>query len=136
LLTPGVKEAQAQILHVEPFFAQSPRGILSYMERKPTYIRAWRKKRGYALEEMVGRLDVLGVPITAASLSRIERGIQPCSLDTIEAIAEALGVESWQLLKDNPDIPTAPVADFIQHLDEKDAAQAEAVLRAMFEKRA
>lgn len=106
------------------------------MERKPTYIRAWRKKRGYALEELVGRLDVLGIPITAASLSRIERGIQPCTIDTIEAIASALDVESWQLLKDNPDIPTAPVADFISHLSEKEAAQAEAVLRAMFEKRA
>lgn len=113
------------------------------MERKPTYIRAWReaggggrKKGGYTLDEIAGRLEVLDVRITTASLSRIERGIQPCSVDTLEAIAEALGVESWQLLKDNPDIPTAPVADFISHLSEKEAAQAEAVLRAMFEKRA
>ena len=106
------------------------------MERKPTYIRAWRKKRGYALEEMVGRLDVLGIPITAASLSRIERGSQPCSLDTLEAIASALDVESWQLIKDDPDVSSGPVVDFLQHLDAKESAQAEAVLRAMFEKRA
>lgn len=95
-----------------------------------------RKAGGYTLDDMVGRLDELGVKITAASLSRIERSIQPYSEDILDALAAALDLETWQLLKDNPDIPTAPVADFLSHLDAKDAAQAEAVLRAMFEKRA
>lgn len=106
------------------------------MDRQPTYIRAWRKKKGYTLDEMVGRLDALGVQTTGATLSRIERGGQPYNQDLLEPIAMALGVESWQLLKDNPDIPTAPVEDFVRHLDAKQAAQAEAVLRAMFEKSA
>jgi transcriptional regulator with XRE-family HTH domain len=106
------------------------------MDRKPTYIRHWRRERGYTLDDMVGRLEALGVQTTAASLSRIERGTQPYSQDIMEAIAAALDVESWQLLKDNPTIPSAPVASFISELTEQEAAQAEAVLRAMFEKRA
>ncbi len=104
------------------------------MDRNPTYIRAWRKKRGYTLSDLVGRLEALGVMTTGATLSRIERGGQPYNQDLLEPIAFALGVESWQLLKDNPDIPTAPVHDFVGTLDAKQAAQAEAVLRAMFEK--
>lgn len=102
------------------------------MDRKATYIRAWRKERGYTLDDMVGRLEVIGVPITGASLSRIERGQQPYSQDIIEAIAEALGVKVAQLIEHDPTIPQAKVIDFLAHLDAKDAAQAEAVLRAMF----
>lgn len=30
------------------------------MERKSTYIRAWRNKRGYSLDDMVGRLAEIG----------------------------------------------------------------------------
>jgi transcriptional regulator with XRE-family HTH domain len=113
------------------------------MERKPTYIRAWRKAGGadrkpggYTLEEMVGRLEELGVRTTAATLSRVETGKVPYSQDIIEAIAEALGVTVAHLVEDNPDIPSTPVADFVRRLNEKEAAQAEAVLRAMFEKQA
>jgi transcriptional regulator with XRE-family HTH domain len=64
------------------------------MERKATYIRAWRNERGYSLDDMVGRLAVLGVETTGASLSRIERGIQPYNQDMLEAIASALNVPS------------------------------------------
>ena len=106
------------------------------MDRKPTYIRAWRKKRGYTLHDMVGRLEALGVMTTGATLSRIERGGQPYNQDLLEPIAFALDVESWQLLKDNPEIPTAPVHDLVERLNSAQAAQAEAVLRAMFEKQA
>lgn len=106
------------------------------MDRKATYIRAWREKKGFTLDQMVGRLDAIGMQTTGATLSRIERGKQPYSQDIIEGIAAALNVTVAQLVEDNPDIPSAPVADFIRHLTDKEAAQAEAVLRAMFEKRA
>lgn len=111
-------------------------GILSYMERKPTYIRAWRKERGYTLDDMVGRLDALGVTITGASLSRIERNEQPYSQDILEAIAEALNVSREDLLGNDPTVPEAKVYDFLHHLDEREAKQAVTVLKAMFGERA
>ena len=105
------------------------------MARKATYIRAWREKKGHTLDDMVGRMEVLGVKITGASLSRIERGIQPYNQDLLEAIAEALGVTVAQLVEHNPNLPGAVVVDFVQRLDEKQAEQAGAVLKAMFGER-
>lgn len=102
------------------------------MERKATYIRAWRNKRGYSLDDMVGRLAELGVSSTGATLSRIERGLQPYNQDIMEAIATALDVEVWQLTKDNPDIPPAKIYDLLPHLDKDEIDQAEKVLRALF----
>lgn len=104
------------------------------MERRATYIRAWRKKRGYTLDQMVGRLEALGVETTGASISRIERGEQPYSQDILEALAEALNVSVAHLLEHNPEIPQSEVIDFLSHLDAREAAQAEAVLKAMFAK--
>lgn len=101
------------------------------MGRKPTYIREWRQKRGHTLAAMIGRLEVLGVNITEASLSRIERGVQPYSQDILEALAQALDVEEWQLLRDHPE-KEGQVVDFMVHLDEKERKQAIAVLQAMF----
>jgi transcriptional regulator with XRE-family HTH domain len=102
------------------------------MERKATYIRAWRNKRGYSLDDMVGRLAVLGVETTGASLSRIERLIQPYNQDMLEAIAAALDVPASYLIERNPDLPPAKVYDFLEHLNADEADQAEKVLRAMF----
>jgi transcriptional regulator with XRE-family HTH domain len=111
------------------------------MERKPTYIRAWRlaggaqkKPGGYTLEEMVGRLAELGVETTGASLSRIETGKQPYKQDILEAIAEALGVTAYDLLRNNPAIPDAEIYSLVDHLDAKERQQATAVLKAMFGK--
>lgn len=106
------------------------------MERKPTYIRAWRDARGYTLDEMVGRMAELGVAVTAASLSRIERGIQPYSQDILEAIAMALDRTPADLLENDPRVPEAEVIDFMRHLADDQKEQAAAVLKAMFAKRA
>lgn len=106
------------------------------MSRKRTYIRAWREKRGYTLDQMVSRLDEVGLKITGASLSRIERGIQPYSQDVLEAVAEALDVTAAQLIEHNPEIEQSQVIDFLQHLDDREVRQAEDVLRAMFGNRA
>lgn len=102
------------------------------MDRKPTYIRAWREKKGFTLDQMVGRLAEIEVAMTGASLSRIERGKQPYSQDVIEAIAVALDVTVSQLVEHDPTKPPAQIIDFVRRLSEKEAQQAEAVLRAMF----
>lgn len=106
------------------------------MARKATYIRAWREKKRFTLDQMVGRLAELGVETTSASLSRIERGIQPYSQDILEAIADAMGVTIAQLTEHNPDIPPAKIIDFVRHLSKDEAEQADKVLRAMFGERA
>lgn len=113
------------------------------MGRKRTYIRAWReaggmdrRPGGYSLDDMVGRLDELGVKITGASLSRIERGIQPYSQDILEAIADALGVTAADLIENDPTKPEAEIIDLTRHMDEREKRQAAAVLRAMLDRRA
>jgi transcriptional regulator with XRE-family HTH domain len=58
--------------------------------RRKTAIRAWRVYRGLTLRQL-------------ADLGRIERGIQPYSQDTLEAIAAALEVDPFVLL--TPDDP-------------------------------
>lgn len=132
----GCKLPASPNLHGAAFYGDNLCGMLPYMDRKPTYLRAWRLKRGYTQDDMLGRLEVLGVSITGASLSRIERGLQPYSQDVIEAIATALDVTVAQLLEHNPDLPGSQVIDFVAHLTAKEQAQAESVLRAMFPERA
>lgn len=68
--------------------------------RRPTFIRAWRKHRGLSLEALAERVDM-----THASLSRIERGEQPYNQDLLEVIAEALNCEVPDLLMRNPTDP-------------------------------
>ena len=63
-------------------------------KRKPTFgkthIRAWRKKRGLSLEFLAVRVGKRVGHMTHASLSRIERGLQPYSQPIIEALSEEL----------------------------------------------
>lgn len=128
----GRKVGASDFLHPGALSAKALCGIPSYMERKATYIRAWRNKRGHSLDDMVGRMAAIGVETTGASLSRIERGLQPYNQDMLEAIAAALDVEAWQLIRDNPDIPEAQIIDLLQRLNKDEAEQADKVLRAMF----
>lgn len=114
------------------------------MERKyPSYIREWRKFRGFTQEQVLGRLaeiagdpqpneEALAIPLTGASLSRIENGKQNFSMATLTAIAKALDVEEpgW-LLSRNP-FKAGEVVSFFDRLDEKQSERAVAVLEAMF----
>jgi transcriptional regulator with XRE-family HTH domain len=67
---------------------------------RPTFIREWRQSRGLTLEQLSDRIG-----ITHASLSRIERGLQPYSQPLLEAIADALQTEPASLLMRNPGDP-------------------------------
>jgi transcriptional regulator with XRE-family HTH domain len=70
------------------------------VEGRGNSIRAWRG--ALSLERLADRVRELGVPITAASLSRIERGLQPYEQRKLEAIAIALGCEPSDLLMRTP----------------------------------
>lgn len=73
---------------------------------RKTYIRPWRKKRGLSLERLADRVGEKIGGMTHASLSRIERGLQPYSQPILEAIAEELtGGDVASLLMRNPADP-------------------------------
>jgi len=65
-----------------------------------TFIRQWREHQGLTLEMLAERIGT-----THASLSRVERGLQPYSQPLLEALATALGVEPADLLIRNPEDP-------------------------------
>ena len=65
-----------------------------------TFIRDWRQSRGLTLEQLANRIG-----ITHASLSRIERGLQPYSQPLLEAIAHALQTDPASLLTRDPTDP-------------------------------
>lgn len=82
------------------------------------YLRAWREAEGLTLEEVAERIGVLGearresgdvlnapVSITHASLSRIERGLQPYNQVLLEILAEIYKTDPASLLMRNPNDP-------------------------------
>lgn len=73
--------------------------------RKPspyriTYMRQWREHRGLTLEQLAERIGM-----THASLSRVERGLQPYSQPMLEAIAEELMTDPASLIMRDPTDP-------------------------------
>src|SRR5450631_997804 len=74
---------------------------------KWNFIRAWREFRGRTLMELAETLrEVHGIKITHASLSRIERGLQPYSQPILEALAaELTGGDEASLLIRHPSDP-------------------------------
>jgi transcriptional regulator with XRE-family HTH domain len=79
---------------------------------KPTYrktfIRQWREAKDMTLEALAERVGEKTDGMTHASLSRIERGLQPYSQPILEAIAEELtDGDVASLLIRNPADPDA-----------------------------
>lgn len=75
---------------------------------RPTFIRQWRKAKSMTLETLAERVSKKIGGMTHASLSRIERGLQPYSQPILEAIADELtGGDVALLLKANPTDPHA-----------------------------
>lgn len=69
------------------------------------YIKEWREFRGLSLRKLADRLEASpgGDPLLShVSLNRIENGEQPFTEETIQAIADALGVSRMELLEIHP----------------------------------
>jgi transcriptional regulator with XRE-family HTH domain len=66
--------------------------------RRPTFFKAWRKRRGLTLEQAAEKAGM-----TPGNLSAMERGAQGYTQDGLEAIAEAYGVPPGWLTDANPD---------------------------------
>ena len=94
------------------------------MAKKPAhvhYIREWRQHRKISLRRLAARLEMEpggDELVSYATLSRIENYKQPYSQPIINALADALDVEPWMLLKVNPK-KDGQVIDMLFHLDAK-----------------
>ena len=60
---------------------------------KPTHIRAWRKERGMTMVELA-----LKAGMQQGHLSKLERGVMPYTQQSLERVAEALGVTPGALI--------------------------------------
>ncbi len=102
------------------------------MSKQPasrTFIREWRESIPLSLERAAARVSER-IPTTKASLSRIERGLQPYSQPILEALAWAYGCDPADLLMRNPADPEG-IWSIWDSIPETDRPRAAAVLRAM-----
>lgn len=65
-----------------------------------TFLRQYREKKGLTLEQLADRVGT-----THATLSRIERGLQPYSQPMLEALAEELDTDPASLIMRDPTDP-------------------------------
>lgn len=56
-----------------------------------TPLRKARKEKGWSLDEVVKRLESIGVAFDTGNLSRVERGLQRASVDLAESLAKVFG---------------------------------------------
>lgn len=83
---------------------KAPPGALLKRPLTRPYIQQWRDRAGLTQEQVATRVeDILGTSFTAATLSRIENAKSPYNQRQLEAIAEALGREPWELLNRDPE---------------------------------
>lgn len=90
-------------------------------------IRAWREHRGLTLERLAARVES-----TAATISRVERSLQPYSQDLLEALADALQCEPADLVMRHP--PSKDQLELwtvIQGMPREQQQQAIRVVKAM-----
>jgi transcriptional regulator with XRE-family HTH domain len=90
-------------IEVEAMADMTHREVLRQPLYHRTYIREWRQKRKMTLERLA---ELVGEKIggfTHASLSRVERRLQPWSDPIVAAIADVLGVPMQWLLFRHPD---------------------------------
>lgn len=67
---------------------------------RPTFLRQWREKREYTLEEVGEEIG-----ISHAQLGRIERGLQPYNQGLLEALAVHYNTDVASLLMRDPSDP-------------------------------
>ncbi|MGY2048868.1 helix-turn-helix domain-containing protein [Methylobacterium sp. JK268] len=69
-------------------------------ERRPNFLRQWRKHRGYSLAEVSAEIGMTG-----PNLGRVEKGEVPYSQDLLEQLAEFYNCEISDLLVRDPSDP-------------------------------
>ncbi len=108
---------------------KAPAGALASRTLQRTFIMEWRAHRGLNQDVLASRVEeILGVSFTTSTLSRIENGKGPYSQPQLEALAEALGCSTGDLLERHPQTPP-PIS--MQDLPEGDAERVYQFIRAL-----
>ncbi len=105
------------------------------MGKRRIYLKEWRAKKGYTLDQVVDRLAAMDDPLlpkTGASLSRLENRKQPYSERILEALADIYGCEPEDLLGRDP-TKDGVVIDMMRAMDERQQKQAIAILSALMD---
>ena len=90
-----------------------------------------RQLRGATLAQLSAQLEAIGQPMSVNTLSKIERGVRPVSVDELDALARALSVSTTRLMT-HPDLALADSVQavweaYLQRLDELRYIRADAV---------
>lgn len=75
-------------------------------QRKPTFLRAWRKHRGMTQDRAAEYIE-----IDRTTLGRIERGVLPFNQDQLEGLADLYNCTTADLLRTDP--TKLPEPDFV-----------------------
>ncbi|WP_165362170.1 helix-turn-helix domain-containing protein [Qipengyuania thermophila] len=97
------------------------------------YFKAWRKHRLLTQEQVVNRLAVFDddkLPMTTASLSRLENGKQPYSQRIVEALAEVYQCEAHELIGRDPG-KEGEIIDLLSRLSDAHKRQARVIIEAL-----
>lgn len=94
-------------------------------QHRKTFIREWRKHRGFTLDTLGSRIEMTGT-----NLSKIERGEQPYTQPVLEALADALNCSPADLIMRPPHSKPA-FSQIWEGLNEQEQDQAIAVIEAL-----
>jgi transcriptional regulator with XRE-family HTH domain len=79
------------------------------MDRKPWYLREWRKHRGLSQEELAARVTDLtetwgerAMKLNKSDISKLERGERRYNADQLEALAAVLECDPGDLIEYTP----------------------------------
>lgn len=103
------------------------------MPKPRIYFREWRRKAGLTQAQVVERLESFedpNLPVTAASLSRIESGTQNYRSNLLYALADIYGCEVWELHGRNP-AHEGDLIDLVHRLNPRQHPAAAAMLEGL-----
>lgn len=105
---------------------------MSQNRRKPHFIQQWRKHRKLSLRRLAERMEKSpGEPlISHAQISRIEKGENQYTEETLWALAEALDCDVADLIGVDPS-KDGEVIDLLRHIPESKRQDAIAILKAL-----
>jgi transcriptional regulator with XRE-family HTH domain len=91
-----------------------------------TFLREWRDYRNLTIDRLSERVEISG-----ATISRIERGLQPYSQPILEALADALGCGVADLIAHPPAQKDGELLDLVRSLPTERREQIKKIIKAL-----